>query len=171
MWPFGLLGLFLVPTRLPSTANVPRDQNPTKGIPPPLCYLTGHGDYMFDHHPLVVSNFQLSLPDDVDYINAGQGIGGDAGFTPYAPPQSGQSSSFYRLRAANLQSGAVPNPPKFEQGSLSQVNTRVPTIMTIAITCHPVVTRKDMSNKFSLRDYANGKLMGGNMNGLKRGFW
>lgn len=39
------------------------------GTPPPVLYLDGHGKYMFDHIPVVISSFNYSLPADVDYIS------------------------------------------------------------------------------------------------------
>jgi hypothetical protein len=39
-----------------------------RGTPPPVLYLDAHGKYMFDHIPVVVSSFQYTLPNDVNYI-------------------------------------------------------------------------------------------------------
>jgi hypothetical protein len=39
-----------------------------KGAPPPVLYLDAHGQYMFDHIPVVVSSFQYNLPNDTNYI-------------------------------------------------------------------------------------------------------
>ena len=41
-----------------------------RGAPPPLTYLSGLGAYQFNNHPCVVSQFNYSLPPDVDYIRA-----------------------------------------------------------------------------------------------------
>jgi hypothetical protein len=43
-----------------------QDQNPQRGLPPPLVYLTGFGQYQFDHHPAVISSFSYNFPQDVD---------------------------------------------------------------------------------------------------------
>ena len=48
-----------------------QDQNPRNGTPPPLVYLNGLGTFQFDNHPLAVTNFTYSLPNEVDYIRAG----------------------------------------------------------------------------------------------------
>ena len=45
-------------------------QDAQRGTPPPLVFLSGLGQYQFNHHPCVVSNFDYSLPTDVDYIRA-----------------------------------------------------------------------------------------------------
>jgi hypothetical protein len=47
-----------------------QDQNPKPGTPPPLCYLFGLGEYQFNAHPLAITNFTYSLPNNVDYIRA-----------------------------------------------------------------------------------------------------
>ena len=41
-----------------------------RGSPPPLVYLTGLGEYQFKEHSCVVSQFNYTLPADVDYIRA-----------------------------------------------------------------------------------------------------
>jgi hypothetical protein len=39
--------------------------------------------------------------------------------------------------------------------------TYVPTKIQLQITCIPIVTRNDISNKFSLKEYATGELLRG----------
>lgn len=38
------------------------------GAPPPVVKLNGYGDFVFNNVPVVVTNFNLDLPKDVDYI-------------------------------------------------------------------------------------------------------
>lgn len=38
------------------------------GAPPPVLRLNGYGDYVFNNVPVVVTNFQVEMPNDVDYI-------------------------------------------------------------------------------------------------------
>jgi hypothetical protein len=45
-------------------------QDAQRGSPPPLCYLSGYGDYQFNEHPVVISQFNYNLPADVNYIRA-----------------------------------------------------------------------------------------------------
>lgn len=144
-----------------------QDSNPNAGTPPPLCYLSGLGQYQFNNHPLLVTNFQYSLPNDVDYIRAGS-------TTQY----SGQNLSSYqqriksggfldailgRLRGSGLNRGATSGPPKFNSLSNSQA-TYVPTKIQINITCVPVVSRNDISRNFSLEEYGTGE-------SIKKGIW
>ena len=39
------------------------------GAPPPVCQLSGYGEYMFNDIPVVVGNFFYTLNEDVDYID------------------------------------------------------------------------------------------------------
>jgi len=39
------------------------------GTPPPILYLDGYGKWTFDHIPVVITGFDYSLPNDVDYIS------------------------------------------------------------------------------------------------------
>ena len=44
-------------------------QDQLAGTPPPVLYLDGYGPYTFDHIPVVITGFDYSLPNDVDYIS------------------------------------------------------------------------------------------------------
>ena len=39
------------------------------GTPPPVLFLDGYGPYTFDHIPVVITGFDYTLPNDVDYIS------------------------------------------------------------------------------------------------------
>jgi len=54
-----------------------------KGSPPPVVKLNGYGDYVFNNVPVVIQNFNVTLPSDVDYIPASIGFNGS-----YAPTKS-----------------------------------------------------------------------------------
>ena len=41
-----------------------------RGTPPPVLYFDAHGQYLFDHIPVVIKEFQVSMPNDVNYITA-----------------------------------------------------------------------------------------------------
>jgi hypothetical protein len=42
--------------------------DPDAGLPPPVLQLSGYGDFMFNNLSVIVSDFQMDLPADVDYI-------------------------------------------------------------------------------------------------------
>jgi hypothetical protein len=142
-------------------------QDPQRGTPPPLCYLSGLGEYQFNNHPCLVSEFRYSLPDNVDYIRTGSvNINGtdlllhrDRQTTPTSPI----ITIINRLISAGLTKGAednVPAPPTLGLNSPSYV----PTKIEINLTLLPVQSRSQVSKQFSLKGFANGNL-------LKGGFW
>ena len=146
-------------------------QDQQRGAPPPLVYLTGLGQYQFATHPCVVTSFSYQLPDSVDYIRArSTNINGTNLLTRRVRqdlPTNPISGAVGRL--ANLFSGqgisygaeiCRPPPPTLGQNQ----PTYVPTKMDINLTLLPVQSRRQVSQQFSLRGYANGDL-------LKRGFW
>jgi hypothetical protein len=47
------------------------DSGGDTGQPPPVLKLNGYGDYVFNNLPVVVKNFTVELPNDVDYISSG----------------------------------------------------------------------------------------------------
>lgn len=44
-----------------------------QGSPPPIVFLNGYGQYMFQNVPVVVKDWSISLPSEVDYIQAKTG--------------------------------------------------------------------------------------------------
>jgi hypothetical protein len=44
------------------------------GSPPPVCRLEGYGDFMLRNVPVVVSQFKIDYPDNVDYISVNSGV-------------------------------------------------------------------------------------------------
>jgi len=140
-----------------------KDQSPQAGVPPPLCYLSGHGTYAFNYHPCVITSFSLNYPTDVDYVNAKIPLGNLGGSPIFNKPTIGPPTRwqrYQRLLNSGIQSGGyradpINNNPITNNSEL----TRVPAKMTISLSALPVVTRNDLSNNFSLRDYATGKLL------------
>lgn len=139
-----------------------QDQNPKPGTPPPLCYLSGLGAFQFDAHPLAVTGFTYSLPNDVDYIRAGSTTSG-AGVpkTTSSSKSNMSSATSSRMAGAGINPGGLAAPPKFSGTAGTTEPTYVPTKMQISITAIPIVTRNDISNKFSLKEYGTGKLLQG----------
>jgi len=151
-------------------------QDTERGSPPPLVYLSGLGEYQFNEHACVISNFNYSLPPDVDYIRARSTLASSAGVTQggtglmwqrsladSATASYSLSSILSRLTGANIPKGAVnypPAPPNLGQNS----PTYVPTKMQMSLTLLPIQSRQQVSQQFSLKAYANGNL-------LKGGFW
>jgi hypothetical protein len=157
-----------------------QDNDPLAGTPPPLCFLYGLGAYQFDKHPLVISNFQYQLPNNVDYIRADitsslAGVLSPSQEEDKDPPtlleRIGNIGSFIRL-GGRILPGGNPVPPVFSPPTPgSGEGTYVPTKITMTITANPVVSRNEISNEFSLRDYASGKLLKGSQRPNGGGMW
>jgi hypothetical protein len=146
-------------------------QDPQRGAPPPLVYLTGLGQYQFAGHPCVVTSFNYNLPRDIDYIRArSTNINGTNLLTRRNRqdlPTNPISGAVARLQ--NLFSGQGisygaernrPQPPTLGQNQ----PTYVPTKLDISLSLLPVQSRSQITNQFSVADYASGAL-------LKGGFW
>ena len=144
-------------------------QSQNLGSPPPICYLNGLGEYQFNKHPVVVSQFNYTLPSDVDYIRAGSSNNLQLNQNPLRDKQATTTNSglnsVLRLANAFLKPGASRDlrPPT---STLTRVNspTYVPTKMEIVITLLPMQSRTQVSQQFNLQTFANGQQ-------LKGGFW
>lgn len=53
---------------LRSVTKMAYGQSENNGAPPPLVFLNGYGDFVFPNVPVIVKNFTVDLPADVDYI-------------------------------------------------------------------------------------------------------
>jgi len=146
-------------------------QDAQRGAPPPLVFLTGIGLYQFSAHPCVVTSFNYTLPNDVDYIRAlSPNINGTNLLTRRirqdlpTDPVSGAVKRLSNLfTSQGINKGAQqdpPAPPTLGKNS----PTYVPTKMDITISLLPMQTRAQVSQVFSLKSFANGDL-------IKGGFW
>lgn len=148
-----------------------QDQYPVRGTPPPLCYMFGLGGYQFSAHPLGITSFNYSLPNDVDYIKT------------TAPRPNQETETLNRIVSADLtaqleqdrlgtqcQVGGLPPPPKFSAEFIDAISTWVPTKISLTIGCVPIMSRNQVSNYFSLNEYGSGRLVNG-VTRLGGGFW
>jgi hypothetical protein len=107
-----------------------------KGNPPPILQLNGYGSYVFNNVPVVVTNFNVDMRADVDYIcTTQQGNAGDAEYTTYGNKQT-----------------IITNPDKN--------STWAPALSTVTLQLQPVYSRESIK-KFNMRDFVNGRLNGG----------
>jgi hypothetical protein len=150
-------------------------QDTQRGAPPPLVYLSGLGQYQFNQHPCLVSSFTYSLPTDVDYIRAGApnnygtNLLSARAKTNGAQATNAVSAVLSRLTSANLNtSNPTLNVPIVNQLSQNVNNlnqaTYVPTKIEISLQLLPINTRSQISQQFSVKDFAAGNL-------IKGGFW
>lgn len=143
-------------------------QDAQRGSPPPLVYLSGLGEYQFNEHSCLVSAFQYNLPSDVNYIRArSSNVVGGLNLTTQRGKQSvstpGNFAGLNRLAAALLPVGGLKKPPSPPTLGLNNP-TYVPTKIEISLSLLPVQSRQQVSNQFSVKDFASGNL-------LKGGFW
>lgn len=149
-------------------------QDPShRGSPPPLVYLFGLGQYQFNNHPCLLSNFTYSLPNDVDYVRVDPNNYGLNMLAQKTPAFTGAGNLLSSIKARLTSAGGIPLGGIFQPQTQNTVNqtvnttgraTYVPTKMEIAITLLPVQSRRQVSQQFSLKDFANG-------NQLRGGFW
>lgn len=139
-----------------------QDSNPPNGVPPPLVYLTGFGAFQFDRHPVVVQSFSYSLPNDIDYIRAGS-VTNNSGvnLSEYQYKVNTYVPKLARLLSSGLNEGGKSNGPQFQSSLSNSDATYVPTKIQLQIVCMPIITRKDITNNFSLEKYAKGELTRG----------
>ena len=142
-------------------------QDAQRGSPPPLVFLSGLGDYQFNNHPCLVQQFNYTLPPDVDYISSGAPNNPGLNLQPlqnlYSTTLNAVAPTVSRLANAFLPPGAQNALPAPLQSLLSNP-TYVPTKMDMTLTLLPVQSRQQVSQQFSLKNFANGQL-------LKGGFW
>ena len=111
-------------------------QDGLAGTPPPMVFLTGYGKNYFPNVPCVITSFQHTMPQDVDYISAGN-----------VKTVVSQSPNYYeKARKDNVTLGS---------------DTRIPTTSQISIQLQPIYSRKNIYNNFSLDKFAKGELLGG----------
>lgn len=148
-------------------------QDAEAGSPPPLVYLSGLGQYQFNEHPCLLSQFNYSLPDNVDYIRAGSNNINNTNLSLRRPKQTTFAggllggflgSAVDRLLNAGLPKGGLTAQPPPNPIAPNNGPTYVPTKMEISINLFPVQSRQQVSKQFSVKQFANGDL-------LKGGFW
>lgn len=159
--------LLAVITFFKSVTKMFYGQDAERGAPPPLTYLTGLGEYQFNEHPCLVSQFNYTLPADVDYIRAGSPNQLGTNQISQRDRQGVSSGTLFgganRLLNSLLTKGAIPNPPAPPTLGTNRP-TYVPTKIEMSITLLPVQSRSQVSKQFSVKNFANGNL-------IKGGFW
>jgi hypothetical protein len=142
-------------------------QDAQRGSPPPLVFLSGLGDYQFNNHPCLVSQFNYVLPADVDYISSGSPNNLGLNLQPlqnlYSTTLNAVAPTVTRLASAFLPKGAE-NEVSAPLQALLNNPTYVPSKIDIQLSLLPVQSRSQVSKQFSLKNFANGNL-------LKGGFW
>lgn len=156
------------------------------GNPPPIVYLHGYGDFYFPAVPCVLTSFNHTMPNEVDYVEvpitettttlvetkktaapavsnfgsvdlATNSITGPNGET-FAPNFNATVTDQSALLAK--QKAASTTSYSYNTSTTSRT-TRLPTSSTLTISLRPVYSRKSLHDKFNLEDFAAGKLING----------
>jgi hypothetical protein len=146
-----------------------------RGAPPPLTYLSGLGAYQFNNHPCVVSQFNYSLPPDVDYIRAlapnnyGTNLltqRARTGATAGSPLMASAMRLLGTITKPPVGATATPPTPSMINQNVNNTSqaTYVPTKIELSITLLPINTRSQVSTQFNMKEFASGAL-------VKGGFW
>lgn len=107
------------------------DSGKYQGSPPPILYLDGYGPSYLPHVPCLLTSFQHTMPNNVDYIEIDISTG-----------RSSPSAS------------AVP-----QTGNKSNANfVRIPTMSSIAIGLQPIYSRNKQTT-FNFDKFASGDLI------------
>ena len=121
-----------------------------QGAPPPVVKLNGYGDYVFNDVPVVIVQFTIDMPQEVDYISTSigeykGGLGPDAEMGPMISAQSkamGQDS-----RPGDTRSSWAPAQSLF------------------SVTVQPLYSRRAVQS-FSLERFVKGGYVGNNTGGF-----
>lgn len=111
-----------------------------QGNPPPIVKLNGYGDYVFDNVPVIIMNFMIDLPQDVDYIEARINPG-DEGL--FELQEDKKVSLDYEGDAYQVDS------------VLNGATSYVPTQCTFTVTVQPIYSRSKVE-QFSLSKFVGG---------------
>lgn len=103
-----------------------------QGAPPPVVRLNGYGDYVFKNVPVVVTNFTIDMPTEVDYI----------------------AVNLASLEQ-NLSRSQVNNTSPTESGKIAYV----PVESQITVTLQPIYSRASVE-QFSLDSFVKGNYVG-----------
>ena len=105
----------------------------TLGAPPPVVKLSGYGDYIFNNVPVIITQFTVDLPQDVDYIATGIKDGDQTTTTNTANSEGQTRGGKAKVRGVGW----------------------APAQSLITVTVQPVYSRREIE-KFSLQKYVNG---------------
>ena len=132
------------------------------GNPPPIVNLNGYGDYVFNNVPVVIKSFEVSLPNDVDYIETT--VGNNLGEISVALDTAADIGDLVNAGSIFRKAGTVINTASgiagkvnriFDKTGTSSGVTYVPVKSTISCTVSPVYSKSEV-RQFNLGDFVNG---------------
>lgn len=110
-------------------------ESSNQGAPPPVVKLNGYGDYVFKNVPVIITNFTIDMPTDVDYIAVNLALMG--ALTEQERILAQQDAEFD------------------ESGQIAYV----PVESQVTVTLQPIYSRSEVE-KFSLDKFVKGGYIG-----------
>lgn len=123
---------------LKSVTKMVYGQSANTGSPPPVVKLNGYGDYVFKNVPVVITQFSVDLPKEVDYISTGLSSDGAQNIAEKLANFIGPPKAL---------SMVMPN---------MQGVTWVPVKSTVSVTVQPLYSREQV-RQFSLDSFVKGE--------------
>ena len=139
------------------------------GNPPPIVYVDGYGSHYLPHVPCVITQFNHTMPDDVDYIEVPvtttslvevpiEQDPNNFGSVNYLD-NNGLSNVPSHLTTAGNGNPSVQPKTKSAFSSVT-TTTRVPTATSLNVILKPIYSRRTLHEKFGLKEFSQGKLVG-----------
>ena len=139
------------------------------GNPPPIVYADGYGSHYLPHVPCVITQFNHTMPDDVDYIEVPVTTTSLVEVPIEQDPNNFGSVSYLDNNGlsnipSHLTTAGNGNPsvqPKTKSAFSSvTTTTRVPTATSLNVILKPIYSRRTLHEKFGLKEFSQGKLIG-----------
>jgi hypothetical protein len=111
------------------------------GAPPPILLLSGYGRYMYNDIPVIMKSYQISMPNDVDYIQVPVNSATDI----YNFTEKGTREFFNQLRSTGFMN--------------ADNEVWVPQKVSVTLQLEEQPTSDYMTKQFNLNDYKSGKLL------------
>lgn len=138
-------------------------QDYERGAPPPVLFLSAFGEHQYNRTPVVIQDFNYILPADVNYVRTKPGtIASTAAAAQFISRQTNPiTATLARLQQIGVLKGGSKQPSFARQTStVTEGETSyVPAMIDVTLSLIPIPNRQQISNEFSLRDYASGALV------------
>jgi len=139
------------------------------GSPPPILMLNGYGDYVFKNIPVVIKDFSVELPQDVNYISTTiSDIGSSLADISGIANTVGSITGMLGIKGVSNLANKVSSVANMGTGLAGKVSslfggqgvTHVPVKSNISITLQPVYSRESV-RQFSLQKFVKGDYVKG----------
>jgi hypothetical protein len=111
------------------------DAEENQGTPPPVLLFDAYGQYMFNELPVIVTQFTVSLPNDVDYVPV-----------KFSPSSLGETRTVQSINSRNLQSNS------------SDGYAWLPAMFKIGVQLSVQNTPQKL-RQFNMTEFTNGSLL------------